>query len=145
MKGPRLRVPTPGTQRTRAFCGALDAATGAGVAVDHDRTRAVHVGTFLPQSAAASPQGPRSLAMDNVKMHDAKVVRAWWAATPRVRVLWLPTYAAHDANPVERIWGLMKDAVAANRLAGSIEEITMSARRFFADSAAHPVSLPAAA
>jgi hypothetical protein len=60
-------------------------------------------------------------------------------------VLWLPTYAAHDANPVERIWGLMKDAVAANRLAGSIEELTAAAHQFFADLAAHPVSLPLAA
>jgi hypothetical protein len=54
-------------------------------------------------------------------------------------------YAAHEVNPVERIWGLMKDDVAANRLAGSIEELTAKARRFFADLGAHPVSLPLAA
>jgi len=145
MKGPRVRVPTPGTNRTRAFCGARDAATGAGVAVDHDRTLAVHVVAFLQQIAAAYPTGPLSLALDNVTMHDATVVRAWLAVNPRVRVLWLPTYAAHDANPVERIWGLMKDAVAANRLAGTSEELTATAHQFFADLAAHPVSLPLAA
>jgi len=60
-------------------------------------------------------------------------------------VLWRPKYAAHDANPVERLWGLMKDAVAANRLAGSIEELVAVARRFFADVAAHPVPFPLAA
>jgi len=145
MKGPRVRVPTPGTNHKRAFFGARDAATGAWFAVDHDRKLAVHVVAFLQQIAAAYPRGPLYLALDNVKMHDAKVVRAWLAANPRVRVLWLPTYAAHDANPVERIWGLMKDKVAANRLAGSIEELTASAHRFFADIAAHPVSLPLAA
>jgi hypothetical protein len=53
---------------------------------------------------------------DNVKMHGAKVVRAWLAAHPRVQVLWLPKYAAHEVTPVERIWGLMKADVAANRL-----------------------------
>jgi hypothetical protein len=83
--------------------------------------------------------------MDNVTMHDAKVVRAWRAAHPRVQVLWLPKYAAHEVNPVERIWGLMKDDVAANRLAGCIEELAAQARRFFADLAAHPVDLPLAA
>jgi hypothetical protein len=145
MKGPRVRVPTPGTNRTRAFFGALDAATGAWFAVDHDRKLAIHFVAFLQRIAAAYPTGPLYLALDNVKMHDAKVVRAWLAANPRVRVLWLPTYAAHDANPVERIWGLMKDAVAANRLAGSIEELTAAAHRFFADLAAHPTSLPLAA
>ncbi len=145
MKGPRVRVPTPGTNRKRAFFGALDAATGAWFAVDHARKLAVHVVAFLQQIADAYPDGPLYLTMDNVRMHDAKVVRAWRAANPRVRVLWLPTYAAHDANPVERIWGLMKDAVAANRLAGGIEELTAAAHRFFADLAAHPVSLPLAA
>jgi len=145
MTGPRVRVPTPGTNRKRAFFGALDAATGAWFSADHDRKLAVHFVTFLQQIAAAYPTGPLYLALDNVKMHDAKVVRAWLAANPRVHVLWLPTYAAHDANPVERIWGLMKDAVAANRLAGSIEELAVLARRFFADLAAHPVSLPLAA
>jgi transposase len=145
MKGLRVRVPTPGTNRKRAFFGALDAATGTWFAVDHDRKLAVHFVAFLREIAAAYPTGPLYLAMDNVQMHDAKVVRAWLAANPRVRVLWLPKYAAHDANPVERIWGLMKDAVAANRLAGSIEDLAAAARRFFADLAAHPVSLPLAA
>jgi len=145
MKGPRVRVPTPGTNHKRAFFGALDAVTGTWFSVDHDRKLAVHFVAFLQRIAAAYSTGPLYLAMDNVRMHDAKVVRAWLAANPRVRVLWLPKYAAHDANPVERIWGLMKDDVAANRLAGSIEELAASARRFFAEIAAHPVSLPLAA
>lgn len=145
MTGPRVRVPTPGTHQKRAFFGALDAATGTWFAVDHDRKVAVHVVAFLPRSAAAYPTGPLYLALDNVKMHDATVVRAWLAANPRVWVLWLPTDAAHDANPVERRGGLMKDAVAAHRLAGRSEELTAAAHRFFADLAAHPASLPLAA
>jgi hypothetical protein len=39
----------------------------------------------------------------------------------------------------------MKAAVAADRLAGSIEELAAAARRFFADLAPHPVKLPSAA
>lgn len=145
MKGPRVRVPTPGTNARRAFFGALDAVSGAWFSVDHDRKVAGHFVAFLKQIAAAHPTGSLYLAMDNVKMHDAKVVRAWLAANPRVQVLWLPKYAAHEVNPVERIWGLMKDDVAANRLVGSIEELTAKARRFFADLSAHSVSLPLAA
>jgi transposase len=145
MKGPRLRVPTPGTNARRAFFGALEAVSGQWFSADQDRKLAVHFVAFLRQIVAAYPTGPLYLAMDNVKMHDAKVVRAWLAAHPRVQVLWLPKYAAHEVNPVERIWGLMKDDVAANRLAGSIEELTAKARHFFADLGAHPVSLPLAA
>jgi len=35
----------------------------------------------------------------------------------------------------------MKDKVAANRLAGSIDELTAAARAFFAELAPHPVPL----
>jgi hypothetical protein len=145
MKGARVRVPTPGTNARRAFFGALEAVSGQWFSTDQDRKLAVHFVAFLQQIAAAYPTGPLYLAMDNVKMHDAKVVRAWLAAHPRVQVLWLPTYAAHEVNPVERIWGLMKADVAANRLAGSIEELAAKARCFFADLAAHPLDLPLAA
>ena len=138
-KGPRLRVPTPGTNAKRAFFGALNAVTGAFHAVDHGRKLAVHFVAFLQQLADALPHGPLVLVMDNVRMHDAKVVRTWLAANPRVAVLWLPTYAAHDANPAERIWGLMKGDVAANRLAGGIAELTAAARRFFTTLPPHPV------
>lgn len=138
-QGPRLRVPTPGTNAKRAFFGALDAVSGAFHSADFDRKLAAHFVAFLQQLAAAYPVGSLVLAMDNVRMHDAKLVRAWLAANPRVSVLWLPRYAAHDANPVERIWGLLKDAVAANRLAGNIAALTSAAQRFCAALAPHPV------
>jgi transposase len=142
MKGRRVRVPTPGQNAKRALFGALDAASGRFHRVDYARKLAVNFVAFLEQVAAAYPTGPLVLVLDNVQMHDAKVVRAWLAAHPRVRVLWLPRYAAHDANPAERVWGLMKDAVAANRLAGSIDDLTAAAHRFFDHLAPHPVPLP---
>lgn len=138
-KGLRLRVPTPGTNARRAFFGALDAVTGVCHTADHDRKLAVHFVAFLDQLAAAYPAGPLVLVMDNVVMHRAKVVQAWLATHPRVEVVWLPAYAAHQANPVERIWGLMKTAVAANRLSGNLPELTTAAQRFFASLRPHPV------
>jgi len=145
MKGPRLRIPTPGTNQRRAFFGALDAVSGVLHWADYDRKLAVNFVAVLRLLAEAYPDGPLYLAMDNVRMHDAKVVRAWLAAQPRVQVLWLPKYAAHEVNPIERIWGLLKDGVAANRLAGSMEELVAEARRFCTDLAPHPVSLAVAA
>ena len=138
-QGPRLRVPTPGTNAKRAFFGALDAASGAFHTADDDRELAVHFVAFLQRLADTYPAERLVLVMDNVRMHDAKVVRQWLAAHPRVTVLWLPKYAAHDANPVERLWGLMKDDIAANRLAGTLAELTLAARRFFATLQPHPV------
>ena len=145
MKGPRRRIPTPGTNRRRAFFGALDAVSGHWFSADHERKLAVHFVAFLQRLEAVYSTGSLYLALDNAPTHTAKVVGKWLAAHPRVHVLWLPKYAAHEVNPVERIWGLMKSAVAADRLAGTIEELTAASRRFFADLAPHPVKLPSAA
>ncbi len=138
-KGPRRRVPTPGTNARRALFGALDAISGTCFTADHERKLAVHFVAFLDRLATAYPTGSLVLVMDNVATHQAKVVRTWVAAHPRVQVLWLPKYAGHDANPIERIWGLLKDTVAANRLSGSLAELTAAAHRFFATLAPHPV------
>jgi transposase len=146
MKGPRVRVPTPGQNAKHAFFGALDAVSGVFHWIDRERKLAIHFVTFLEQLAAAYPDGPLFLVLDGSPCHTAKVVQAWMAAHPRVQVLWLPKYAAHEVNPVERVWGLMKDAVAANRLAGSIAELVAKARRFFDhDLLPYPVTRPAAA
>lgn len=145
MKGKRRRIPTPGTNRRRACFGVLDAISGQWYSTDHERKLAVHFVAFLQRLATAYPTGTLYLALDNAPTHTAQVVGKWLAAHPRVQVLWLPKYAAHAVNPVERIWGLMKGAVAADRLAGSSEELTAAARQFFADLAPHPVKLPSAA
>jgi transposase len=145
MKGPRLRVPTPGQNAKRALFGALDARTGHLHHLIRPRKRAAQFIEFLDILAAAYPSGEVILALDNVITHDAKVVRAWLARPEhaRFRFLWLPKYSAHEHNPIERVWGLMKDAVAANRLHGSIDLLAAEADRFFATTtfqAPHPLT-----
>jgi transposase len=134
MKGPRVRIPTPGQNAKRAFFGALDARTGALHYAVRPKKLAVHFVAFLEQLAQAYPAGEVVLILDNVITHDAKVVRRWLAQPEhaRVRLLWLPKYSAHEHNPIERVWGLLKDAVAANRLAGSIDALVAEAHRFLA-------------
>jgi transposase len=136
MKGPRVRVPTPGQNRKRAVFGALDARTGALQYAVRERKRAVDFVAFLDQLARAYPTGEVALVLDNVSTHDAKLVRAWLARPEhaRVRVLWLPKYRAHEHNPIERVWGLLKDRVAANRLHGTIEALVEVAEQFLAET-----------
>jgi transposase len=142
MKGRRVHIPTPGTNARHAFFGALDAVSGHWLWVDHDRKLAVHFVAFLDQLTIAYPTGVLYLALDGAPAHTARVVARWLAAHPRVIALRLPTYAAHRENPAERIWGLMKDAVAADRLEGSMTDLVLAARRFFTELAPHPVKLP---
>ena len=145
MNGLRVRVPTPGQNARHAFFGALEAIGGHWHWADHDRKLAVHFVAFLNQLLAAYPVGTLSLVFDNAPTPTANVMARWAAAHPRAQLLRLPTYAAHEVNPVERIWGLLKSDVAADRLEGSLATLVAHARRFCAELAPHPVKLPAAA
>jgi transposase len=141
-KGPRLRVPTPGQNAKHAFFGALDGLSGRWLWMDQARKRAVHCVSFLDELARQFPAGTLYLALDNAPIHTAKVVRRWLAAHPRAQALWLPKYGAHEVNPAERIWGLLKTDVAANRLAGTITALVDAARRYLHDLPRYPVALP---
>jgi transposase len=145
MKGRRVRVPTPGQNARHAFFGALEAIGGQWHWADHERKLAVHFVAFLDRVLAAYPVGPLDLVLDNAPTHTATVVKRWAAAHPRVQLLWLPTYAAHEVNPVERIWGLLTSDVAADRLEGNLATLVGHARRFCAELAPHPVKPPDAA
>jgi transposase len=136
MKGPRVRIPTPGQNAKRVLFGALDARTGALVHLVRERKRALDFVAFLDQLAWRYPHGPVVLVLDNVITHDAKLVRAWLACPEHTRfqVRWLPKYAAHEHNPIERVWGLLKDHVAANRLHGSIMALVTAAERYLRET-----------
>lgn len=147
MNGPRVRIPTPGQNQKRALFGALNARTGVLHHLVRPKKRAVDFIAFLEHLATVSPTGEVLLILDNVITHDAKLVRQWLAQPEhaRFRLLWLPKYAAHEHNPIERCWGLMKDQVAANRLHGSLDELVAEADRFFAQTqfqAPHPLPVP---
>jgi len=134
MKGRRLRVPTPGRNAKRALFGALNARTGELHHLFRPRKRAVDFVAFLEEVARAYPVGAVVLVLDNVVTHDAQLVRRWLAQPEHARfqLLWLPKYSAHEHNPIERVWGLLKDAVAANRLHGSIDALVTEAERVLA-------------
>jgi transposase len=145
MKEERVRVPMPGTNACYAFFGALDACSGRFHWVDYDRQLAVYFVAFLDQLLALYPEGLLDPVADSAPMYTANVVERWLAAHPQVQVLWLPKYAAYEVNPAERIWGLMKEDVAADRVAGRTAFLVAQARRFFQELAPHPVPLPQAA
>jgi transposase len=140
MKGPRLRIPTPGQNVKRALFGALDARTGRLHYLLRPRKRAVDFLAFLDHLAQAYPTGIVFLVLDNVVTHDAKLVRQWLARPEHARfhLVWLPKYTAHEHNPIERVWGLLKAAVAANRLHGSIDLLAAEADRYLTQTPFQP-------
>lgn len=59
-------------------------------------------------------------------------MQAWLTEHARLPMSYVPTYCSH-LNPVERIWGRLKDHVAAHRLSASIGSLVPEAEGFFAD------------
>ena len=131
-RGQQLRVPTPGTNRKRAVFGALEPRTGRWFYRIFERKRAVEFIAFLEQLVQAYPGRPILLVLDNASIHKAKVVGTWLKAHPTVELLWLPAYAGHEHNPVEKVWWRLKGQVAANRLHGSIDALVDAVHAFFA-------------
>jgi transposase len=65
------------------------------------------------------------LVLDNVIIHRSKQVQAWLRTHPKMRLVYGARYSPHH-NPVERVWGALKTALA-NRptltIAGRIRQL----------------------
>jgi transposase len=128
--GQQVRIPTPGTNVTRALFGALNIRTGRWVYVVRERMRTEDFLAFLEHLLVAYPQGPILLMVDNFSSHTAHAVSQWLTTHPRLHLYYLPTYCSH-LNPVERIWLRLKNTLAANRLYGSMGLLLETVEGFF--------------
>lgn len=130
--GQQVRVPTPGSNVSRAVFGALDIDTGRWVYTVRERMRKEDFIAFLEHLLVAYPEAPLILIVDNYSSHTAHVVNHWLADHPRLQLYYLPKYCSH-LNPVEPIWGRLKEKVAANRLYGSVNVLLSTVESFFAE------------
>lgn len=128
--GQQLRIPTPGTNVTRALFGALNIRTGQWVYLVRERRRTADFLAFLEYLLMAYPKGPILLIVDNFSSHTAHAVEAWRAVHPRLQLYYWPKYCSH-LNPVERIWLRLKNTLAANRLYGSMKLLLETTEAFF--------------
>lgn len=129
--GQQVRVPTPGSNTTRALFGALNIHTGQWHYQLRQRMRQEDFIAFLDYLLTVYPSQALILIVDNYSSHTAHTVRAWRAAHPRLQLHFLPKYCSH-LNPVEPIWLQLKGQLAANRLYGSIKVVVQTIDTFFA-------------
>jgi transposase len=128
--GEQIRVPTPGTNKSRALFGALNIRTGQWTYLVRERMRKEDFIAFLDHLLATYRTDPIILIVDNYSSHTARDVRTWLAEHQRIQLYYLPKYCSH-LNPVERIWFQLKGQIAANRLYGSIQLLLQAAEAFF--------------
>jgi len=128
--GEQVRIPTPGTNDTRAIFGALDIRTGRWTHLVRERMTKEDFVAFLEHLLTVYVDVPIVLVVDNYSSHHATVVKEWLETHDRLRLFYLPTYCSH-LNPVERIWLQLKNTVAANRLYGSMKILLQTVEKFF--------------
>jgi transposase len=130
--GEQVRIPTPGSNRSRAIFGALNIRTGQWDYLIRERMRKEDFIAFLEYLMGVYAGGPIVLIVDNYSSHTARAVQAWLAKRPRMHLLYLPKYCSH-LNPIEPIWLQLKNAVAPNRLYDSMKTLLDTAKAFLDD------------
>lgn len=128
--GQQVRIPTPGTNDTRAMFGALNIRTGGWTYLVRQQMRKEDFVAFLEHLLTVYAEGAIVLIVDNYSSHTAHVVTAWLAEHPRLRLQYLPKYCSH-LNPVENIWLRLKNQIAANRLHASMTALLDDVAAFF--------------
>jgi transposase len=107
----RPQVLTPGKNRKVTVLGALEMTAGTWV-YRLGRRCAADFTALLDQVLAAFPQAPViAVICDNDTIHHARKVTKYLKEHPRLELLYGARYSPHD-NPVERIWGALKNYVA---------------------------------
>jgi transposase len=128
--GQQVRIPTPGSNVSRALFGALNIRTGRWVYQVHEHMYKEDFIAFLEQLLLVYATGVIILIVDNYSSHTAGDVKTWLAEHPRLQLFYLPKYCSH-LNPVECIWLRLKGALAANRLHGSMPALLDAVDDFF--------------
>lgn len=131
-KGEQRRIATPGTNAKRGVFGGLNLRGGQWHYHLTERKRGVEFIAFLMALLTAYPLGVIYVIVDNASIHTSHAVRRWLAEHTRVQLLYLPTYSGHQLNPVEKVWGVLKDRIASNRSFASLAELDQAIRRHFA-------------
>ncbi len=128
--GTQSRIPTgSGWNRSIKVFGTIDARSGKWMYRIFEKCNTSSFLAFLQALWEAYPQGRIYLILDGASWHRAHRVQAWLDTHARIELVWLPT-GSPKLNPVERIWGKLKDQVAANRWHGTPQAIRTVAERF---------------
>jgi putative transposase len=115
-KGSQVVVMTPGQNAKHYLAGALDLTTGTlhyGLGTRKTNALFRDLLSLLEGRYPAERYSRLSGVVDNYKIHQAKAVKQWLEAHPRVTLLLLPTYCPR-ANPIERAFGDVHDCCTRN-------------------------------
>lgn len=128
LRGKQAEVVTPGTNKKKYIAGSLDWRTGKLTATEGDKRNAE---LFLRHLDELRWKYRRCKVIhvicDNARFHGiagSRLVGEYMAQWEhRIKLHYLPTYSP-DANPVERVWWRMHEAVTRNHCCRDLDSLT---------------------
>ncbi len=122
-KGQQVRIPTPKVNEKFYSYGSLNLDNGDWFDAFFDQVNSDATIFYLDALLNTYPNTSHILIWDQARYHTSRKVENWITEQERLSVLLLPKYAA-ELNPVESIWRIVKQRVAANltRLVAALKE-----------------------
>jgi transposase len=132
-RGKQKKVPTPGQNKKRYVCGALDVETGRIEYVAAERKNSLLFLSMLERLLKRYPGRTIHVVLDNFKIHSSKQVQAWMKEKgERIRLHFLPPYCP-DHNKIERKWRDLHAAVTRNHRCKTINKLMAEVVRWLTE------------
>ncbi len=129
--GAQVVLPAPMTNACRTLFGTLDMHSGEVFYRAFARKRTQEMSAFLEDLLAPYAGRPILLILDHASIHQSRALQAWLLEHAQLQLAYLPKYAAHRDNPIEKLWWRLKGFITANRCCRSMEELLAVADKFF--------------
>jgi transposase len=129
--GEQVRLAAPPSNQRRTIFGTLDISSGEVFYRIFPRKRTGEMIAFLQDLLGHYAARPILLILDHASIHKSKALRAWLGSHPELELVYLPKYAAHRDNPLEKLWWYLKGYVAANRCCRSMTELIALVDQYF--------------
>ncbi|MFD0769153.1 IS630 family transposase [Bacillus sp. CGMCC 1.60114] len=128
--GMQRRIPTYGHHAKVTLFGTVNAENGDFFCVLSESCDAEAFLDFLKQTLARYADKYIVMVLDNARIHHAKLLRPFLEEHQhRLFLIFLPPYSP-ERNPIERIWGWLKEAVILNRFHKDQEAFQQSITSF---------------
>jgi transposase len=134
-QGQQVRIPTPLQNDDFCLYGSLELFTGQHIYAFFDKINSDATIAHLEQLVERYSGRDILLIWDQASYHTSRKVEDWLADHPNVTVYYLPKRSP-QLNPVEDIWRLLKNRVAAN-LTRTLDAIRSACELFFEQHHSH--------
>lgn len=120
--GKQAEVPITGANAKRVLFGAINVRTGHRVVLKRSRAGGAEARAFFTELRSRyRAWGTICLLLDRASGHTDGKTRAL-AAELNILLFWLPKHAP-ELNPMDQLWRPMKQYIAANRQAETIDQL----------------------